>query len=100
MKKLICDIDETTLSIASAFDNFLTAKRSEGRRDTTLRSYRTSFKDFQRLCNDNSISGISEINKELINQYKEHLLDMDDTVDEVCSLMGVNFAPANVDRMQ
>ena len=77
MKKLICDIDETTLSIASAFDNFLTAKRSEGRRDTTLRSYRTSFKDFQRFCDDNSVSGISEINKDLINRYKEHLLDMD-----------------------
>lgn len=76
MKKVILDIDETTLSIANAFDNFITAKRSEGRRDTTLRSYRTSFKDFRLFCDDNNVINISEINKELIARYKEHLLDM------------------------
>lgn len=81
MKKIILDIDETTLSIANAFDNFMTAKRCEGRRDTTLRSYRTSFKDFQRFCDDNGILNISEINKDLITRYKEHLLDMDVSIE-------------------
>lgn len=77
MKKRILDIDESVLTVEAAFNNFLTAKRSEGRRDTTLRSYKTSFKDFKKYCDDNQIRNISEINKNLIAQYKEHLLDME-----------------------
>lgn len=77
MKRKILNIQETVLTIEAGFNNFLTAKRSEGRRDTTLRSYKTSFKDFLRYCEDNQICYISELNKNLINNYKEHLLDMD-----------------------
>lgn len=77
MKKIIMDIDEQALTIKAAFDNFITAKKSEGRRDTTLRSYKISFKEFLRYCDDNKIRNVSEVNKELINKYKEHLLDMD-----------------------
>ena len=72
---MICDIDENILTIANAFDNFITTKRSEGRRDTTLRAYKTSFKDFQQFCDDNGIVSISGINKELMVRYKEHLLN-------------------------
>lgn len=78
MKRRIMDIDdENALAITQGFDNFITAKKSEGRRETTLRSYRTSIKDFLKYCDDNEIHRVSEIDKNLINRYKEHLLDMD-----------------------
>lgn len=79
MRRIIKNIDDSYLSIHNAFDNFLTTKRSEGRRDATLRSYKCSFKDFQKFCDDNQVYTISGINKDLINRYKDHLLDLDIT---------------------
>lgn len=81
MKKLIRDIDDTSPSVEAAFDMFITSKRSEGRQEATIRSYRTSFKDFKQFCNKNKITDISKINKKTIESYKTHLLDLDVTME-------------------
>lgn len=46
MKRKIRDIEECGVSINNAFDNFITSKKSEGRRDATIRSYKGSINDF------------------------------------------------------
>ena len=52
MKRKIRDIEECGVSINNAFDNFITSKKSEGRRDATIRSYKGSIKDFMKFCED------------------------------------------------
>ena len=77
MRKIINDIEENDLTVQAAFDNFITLKRSEGRRDATIRSYKVSFKNFQQYCIDNKIINVKQINKQLIENYKEYLVDLD-----------------------
>lgn len=77
MKRKIRDIEECGVSINNAFDNFITSKKSEGRRDATIRSYKGSIKDFMKFCEDKGYTDVSEINKDLVEKYKLHLLDKD-----------------------
>lgn len=81
MKRKIMDIEECGVSITTAFDSFITTKKSEGRREATLRSYTGSFKDFLKFCDDKGYTDISEINKDLVEKYKLHLLDKDVSVE-------------------
>ena len=77
MKRRIKDIEECGISITNAFDSFITNKKSEGRRDATIRSYKGSIKDFMKFCEDKGYTDVSEINKDLVEKYKLHLLDKD-----------------------
>ena len=77
MKRKIRDIEECGVSINNAFDNLITSKKSEGRRDATIRSYKGSIKDFMKFCEDKGYTDVSEINKDLVEKYKLHLLDKD-----------------------
>ena len=81
MKRKIMDIEECGVSITTAFNSFITTKKSEGRREATLRSYTGSFKDFLKFCDDKGYTDISEINKDLVEKYKLHLLDKDVSVE-------------------
>ena len=54
MKKLLTTVDEDNISIADAFEAFISAKTSEGLRTATIRSYKGSIKDFLKFCDDNS----------------------------------------------
>ena len=76
MRKILRDIDDSCLSVNDAFERFITAKRSEGRRAATIRSYTVSFKDFKKFCFDNEITNIQSVNKDIVNLYKEHLLNL------------------------
>lgn len=77
MKRKIKDIEECGVSIDNAFDCFITTKKSEGRRDATIRSYKGSIKDFMQFCEDKGYTDISEIDKNLVEKYKIHLLEKD-----------------------
>ena len=55
MKRKIRDIEECGVSINNAFDNFITSKKSEGRRDATIRSYKGSIKDFMKFVFFNEV---------------------------------------------
>lgn len=81
MKKLLTTVDEDNISITDAFEAFISAKTSEGLRTATIRSYKGSVKDFLKFCDDNSYTDISEIDKELIEKYKLHLLSMEVSVE-------------------
>ena len=78
MRKIINKIcNDNKLSIDMAFNNFISLKKSEGRRSDTIRSYNTSIKDFKKYCSANNIIDIHDINKSLIEKYKEHLIELD-----------------------
>ncbi len=81
MKRKIKNIDKSGVSITNAFDSFITSKIAEGRRDATIRSYKGSIKDFLKFCDDKAYTDISEIDKDLVEKYKLHLLDMEIAVE-------------------
>lgn len=78
MRKIINKVcNDNKLSIDMAFNNFISLKKSEGRKSDTIRSYNTSIKDFKKYCSTNNIIDIHDINKSLIEKYKEHLIELD-----------------------
>ncbi len=77
MKRIINNIEENSLTIDTAFDNFMLFKRSEGLTDSTLRTYKGTFKDFRTFCDNNEFTFVTDIDKALMEKYKNHLLDLD-----------------------
>ena len=77
MKKSI-KMTYKTLTIETAFENFLTLKKSEGRSTETLRAYRTQAKCFLNYCEAHKITKVEQINFTLINAYKSYLVDRKD----------------------
>lgn len=81
MKKELTFIEEDSILITDAFDSFISKKTADGLRDATIRSYNGSIKDFMKFCDDNGYTDILEINKDLVEKYKLHLLSMEVAVE-------------------
>lgn len=77
MKKLIKTKNDR-LSLQQAFHNFLTLKKSEGRTKSTLNSYSTQLSCFFSYCTDKKISFVDQITKNLVDEYRVHLLNRAD----------------------
>lgn len=73
MKKVI-KTKNSRLSLKMAFNNFLTLKKSEGKTKTTLNSYTTQLSCFFAYCEDKKISYVDQITKNLVDEYRVHLL--------------------------
>ena len=77
MKKLIKTKNDR-LSLQQAFHNFLILKKSEGRTKSTLNSYSTQLSCFFSYCTDKKISFVDQITKNLVDEYRVHLLNRAD----------------------
>lgn len=73
MKKVI-KTKNHRLSLKTAFENFITVKKSEGRTKTTLNSYTTQLSCFFDYCKGRKIAYADQITKQLAEEYRVHLL--------------------------
>ena len=78
MKRVIKNIKNASLSIKTAFEDFIALKKSEGAVAQTLSSYRTHIRCFMAYCDGRKIECAEQIDKGLVDAYKSYLVDRDD----------------------
>ena len=67
-------ISTSKLTLVAAFNNFLALKKSEGRVNKTLTSYRSHVRPFLAYCSSQKVIYVEDITEAVINDYKSHLM--------------------------
>lgn len=71
-------ISTSKLTLVAAFNNFLALKKSEGRVNKTLTSYRSHVRPFLAYCDGQKLLYVEQITEAIINEYKCHLVGRED----------------------